>query len=181
MLLLYLSLIETQEDKRLFENIYTNYKQRMFKYAFKLLKDEGYAEDVVHDVFLSIIKRGIDKIREIDNENHLWNYLYTAVRNQCITFAKRYGITMAKDPSYNDMQGELEYNETEQATSYNFLVKTIRSMDPTYADVLYYSLLQGMKSAQIAELLGLKPATVRQRISRGKKILQERLGDDYTQ
>lgn len=182
MLAFYLSLIETQEDKRLFEQIYMDHRQNMFSYAKKLLGDEGYAEDIVHDVFLSIIKTGVDKIHEVDNENHLWNYLSTAVRNQCITFSKKHGIHIAQEPEYNDLLGrDLNEDVPLQESSYQFLVEIIRNMNPTYADVLYYSLVHEMNSVQIAKLLKLEPATVRQRISRGKKLLKEKLGKDYIQ
>ena len=180
MLAFYLSLIETQEDKRLFERIYNDYRQNMFKYAYKLLGDKGYAEDIVHDVFLSIIKKGVDKIREVDQEDHLWNYLSAAVRNQCITFAKKTGIHITQDQGYNDQLGlNPDENTPMQESTYQFLVKTIREMNPTYADVLYYSLVQEMKAPQIAKLLKMEPVAVRQRISRRKKLLREKLGEDF--
>lgn len=180
MLAFYLSLIETQEDKRLFEKIYMDYRQNMFNYAKKLLGDEGYAEDIVHDVFLSIIKTGVDKIQEIDNENHLWNYLSTAVRNQCISFAKKHSVHIAQEKEYNDQLGiNLNEDSPLQESSYQFLVETIRDMKPTYADVLYFSIVHEMNSVQIAKLLNLEPAAVRQRISRGKKLLREKLGKDF--
>lgn len=180
MLTFYLSLIETQEDKRLFERIYNDYRQNMFKYAYKLLKDKGYAEDIVHDVFLSIIKTGIDKIKEVDQEDRLWNYLSVAVRNQCRTFAKKHRIHIAQEPGFNDgILLRLDENTPMQESTYHFLVDTIREMDPTYADVLYYSLVQEMKAPQIAKLLNMEPAAVRQRISRGKKQLREKLGEDF--
>ena len=180
MLAVYLSLIETLEDKRLFERIYNDYRQNMFKYAYKLLKDNGYAEDIVHDVFLSIIKTGIDKIKEVDREDRLWNYLSAAVRNQCRTFAKKHGIHIAQEQEFNDeICLKSDENTPMQESTYRFLVDTIRKMDPTYADVLYYSLIQEMNAPQIAKLLKMEPAAVRQRISRGKKQLRENLGEDF--
>ena len=180
MLAFYLSMIETQEDVRLFERIYKAYRQNMFKYAYKLLGDQGYAEDIVHDVFLSIVKNGVDKLREVDREDRLWSYLSAAVRNQCFTLARKHGIPVAGEPEYDDRLGSNPNEDTPmQETAYRFLVNTIRQMDPTYADVLYYSLVQEMTAPQIAKLLKMEPAAVRQRISRGKKQLREKLGEDF--
>ncbi len=179
MLVFYLSLIETAEDERLFEQIYTDYRQQMFKYACKLLLDEGYAEDVVHNVFLAIIKNGVEKLREIDSKERLWNYLAVAVRNQCNSFGKKHGAQIVQETQYRE---EIDGNPAEdpllQESAYRCLVETIRGMKPAYAEVLYYALVEEMKAPQIARLLDMTPAAVRQRISRGKKLLREILRED---
>lgn len=50
MLMLYLSLIETPEDKSKFEKIYTNYEKKMYAVSYKIKNVED-AEDIVHDMF----------------------------------------------------------------------------------------------------------------------------------
>lgn len=180
MISFYLSLIETEADKSLFERVYEAHRQNMFKYAMKFLHDEGNAEDVVHEVFLAIVKSGVGKIRGVDEEGNLWVYLATAVRNQCITFMKKQRNVQLIEPGVNEFFGSLHTGDsTAQDASYASLVRTIRELDPIYADVLYYDLVQEMPSDTIANLLGLKPATVRKRISRGKELLREKLGKDY--
>ena len=57
MLTFYLSLIETEEDKSKFENIYETYRKVMFYTANQILKDEYLAEDAVHSAFLRILKQ----------------------------------------------------------------------------------------------------------------------------
>lgn len=58
MLLLYLSLLETEEDRLKITKIYENYLDWMLKMAYHYLKNEADAEDAVNDVFLSIISGG---------------------------------------------------------------------------------------------------------------------------
>ena len=41
-MLIYLSMIETEEDKSKFEQIYSKYKQIMFFVANRILRDEYY-------------------------------------------------------------------------------------------------------------------------------------------
>ena len=180
MLTLYLSLIETAEDRRLFERIYEKYRVDMYKYAYVLLHDERDAEDVVQNVFLTIIKRGVDKLRDLEGQDRLWVYLSVAVRNQCSAFAKKRGMRMAMEQEYNDHRG-VKTNDAlpPEEANYQFLVNAIRSLPPTYADVLYYALVQEMKAPEIAKLLKLEPAAVRQRISRGRRELIKLLGEDH--
>ncbi len=180
MLNFFLSLIETEEDKTLFAKIYETYRQNMFKYAMQLLKDEGNAEDIVQEVFLFIIKTGIDKIRNIEQEGNLWAYLSAAVRNQSYTYLRKQDGIQIVDSDLSEYIGSVHSVEDDsQGADYNYLVETIRGLSPTYADVLYYAFVQEMPSDKIAKLLNLNPATVRKRISRGKEILKEKLGKDF--
>ena len=179
MLNFYLSLIESQEDKTLFARIYEEYRQKMFHYAMQFLKDEGNAEDIVQEVFLFIVKTGVGKIRNIEQEGNLWAYLSAAVRNQSYTFLKNQDGIQIIDSDLSEFIGSVHNDENNNGTDYNYLVKTIRGLNPTYADVLYYTFVQEMPSDKIAKLLNINPATVRKRISRGKEILREKLGKDY--
>ena len=180
MLNFYLSLIETEEDKSLFAKIYEEHRQNMFKYAMQFVKDEGNAEDIVHEVFLFIVKSGVGKIRDVEKEGNLWAYLSAAVRNQSYTFLKKQNNVEMLEPEVSEYIGSIHTgDQTSQDSDYAYLVDTIRSLKPTYADVLYYALVQEMPSDKIAKLLRLTPATVRKRISRGKEILQARLGKDF--
>lgn len=54
-MLIYLALIEVEEDKRKFERIYLSYKQTMFYVANRILKNHHTSEDAVHQAFLRII------------------------------------------------------------------------------------------------------------------------------
>lgn len=180
MLNFYLSLIESEEDKTLFARIYEEYRQKMHKYAMQFLKDEGNAEDIVQEVFLFIVKTGVGKIRNIEQEGNLWAYLSAAVRNQSYTFLRNQDGIQIIDSNLSEFIGSVHTDEdNNKGVDYNYLVETIRGLNPTYADVLYYTFVQEMPSDKIAKLLNINPATVRKRISRGKEILREKLGKDY--
>lgn len=180
MLIFYLSIIETEEDQSLFQTIYMNYRHKMFKYAMSILHDEGNSEDVVHEVFLAIIRTGVEKIRNVENEGNLWAYLSTAIRNQSISFLKKQNNVQTVDAESNEYIDSLRTDGVhEQNSEYEYLVATIRSMNPTYADALYYSLVQEMPTDKIAKLLNIKPVAARKRISRGKEILRKKLGKDF--
>ena len=54
MIALYLSLIDSDESKDKFEELYLKYRKQMKKIAFKILGDDGLAEDAVHIRSVSI-------------------------------------------------------------------------------------------------------------------------------
>ena len=147
----------------------------MVAYAFQLLKDQGHAEDVVQDIFMAIIKNGADRLFAIE-EAHLWGYLSAAVRNRCRTFYKKRAAV--QELEYDEQRAVPPEYDLHEAETYAHIVNTIRAMPETYADVLYFSLIEGLSAPQIALLLGLKPDAVRQRLVRGKRLLREELGED---
>ena len=53
-MLIYLQVIETEEDKSKFEDIYLEYRGLMYYVAYKRLHHEQDAEDAVHHAFMKI-------------------------------------------------------------------------------------------------------------------------------
>ena len=56
-MLIYLQMIETEEDKSKFEEIYEEYRNLMYYLAVKRLKNAEDAEDAVHQVFVRIAEK----------------------------------------------------------------------------------------------------------------------------
>ena len=68
MLLIYLSMLETAEEKDFFEKIYLEHRDLMFNVANRILNNEHLAEVATHDAFLKIVKHvGRDILKE-----HSW-------------------------------------------------------------------------------------------------------------
>ena len=86
-MLIYLSIIETEENKSKFEQIYKKYKQIMFFVANMILKDEYLAEDAVHQAFLRIIDN-LDKIYKIDCHKTK-GFIVIIVENIAIDFYRK--------------------------------------------------------------------------------------------
>lgn len=65
-LLFYLSLLDTEEEKSKLEKLYYQYKALMKYIALDILKDYSMADDAVHEAFIKLI-RHLDGIDEIDS------------------------------------------------------------------------------------------------------------------
>lgn len=55
-MLICLSLIDSEEDKSKFEQLYLSYRQLMHHVALGILKDHHKAKDAVHEAFIPIEK-----------------------------------------------------------------------------------------------------------------------------
>ncbi|MDE6092803.1 MAG: RNA polymerase subunit sigma-24, partial [Ruminococcus sp.] len=54
MINIYLSILETAEDKIKFEDFYTKYRQKMYAIAYNILHNVEDSEDAVHEAIIQI-------------------------------------------------------------------------------------------------------------------------------
>ncbi len=177
MLLYYLSLAATEEERDIIERIYLDYYSVMKYEAMKYLKDSYDVEDIVHETMLAVI----DNISCVDINNEF------TTRGFCKVIAKNKSIDFLRKKENQTVQAEeyIEASETENPEeivvsedNYKRLLETIESLGDTYREVCYLKYVNGLKEWQIAEALNLHPKTVSMRIFRGKKILREILREE---
>ena len=88
-MLIYLSLLDSREDKNKFTQLYNTYRYTMLYTADNILQDKGLAEDAVHDAFLRIAKN-LHKTGAVDSPRTK-AFVVIIVRNIALTMAKRHG------------------------------------------------------------------------------------------
>lgn len=65
MLVFYLSVLDTTEERSKFEELYIKYGKLMKYVAYNILCDDALAEDAVHNAFLKLMKY-LNKIDEVN-------------------------------------------------------------------------------------------------------------------
>ena len=82
MLALYMSFIDSEDDREKFEIIYNEYRKRMVSTAYSILHNHEDAEDAVHDAFIRIAKN----MKSIDDpkSKKTLAYVITATKNNAI-------------------------------------------------------------------------------------------------
>ena len=172
MLALYLSVLETQEDKDLFEEIYNLYKGSMGKLAFSILHNKFDTEDAVNDAFLCIANN-FAKIKSLSCQD-LKSYLIIIIRN-------------ASFKIYNSNKKRSEYNESIEdkeipvnvdfydKMEYDSLIGIMNELPVIYRDILFLYYRDELSTKEIAKLLGISENAVYKRIERSKKILADTL------
>lgn len=173
-MLIYLSLIETEEEKSKFEHLYINYKNTMYYVAFQILKDTHSAEDVVHQAFLRVINH-LDKIN-IKDCHKTKSFFVVIVENISIDIYRKRRrenaipfdeITIYEDKSNNISNFEQTY----------YISDAIKKLPIIYSSVLRLKFAQGYTDVEISNILNISEDNVRKRISRGKKMLEKLLSE----
>ena len=179
MLTLFLTFIDDEDDKELFEKIFYDYRRQMMYLALSIVNNEADAEDVVHDVFLRIAIRNMDIVRKINYSKDLRNYLLKATKNTALNLIKKrkqvsvsldtineYAIDGIKDyPDESFLEFICKKNDYEQ------VVNAIRCLDDKYRDVLYYHYVLELTVGETANSLNQTVAATKKQLVRGKKLL----------
>lgn len=170
MLSLYLSLLDSAEDRSKFEALYNLHKRTMLYKAQEILKDEHWAEDAVHEAFLRVIKN-FTKVGEIDCPRTR-AFLVIIVRNVSFTMLEK---------SRRDVLFDDAVDFTEDSTSVEMevldrieceaIIAALEKLPVQYRDILYLQCVEEYKLTEIAALLDLNLEAVKKRVQRGKKKL----------
>lgn len=180
MLGLYLSLLDTPEEKAEFEDLYRKYSEVMYNYAYKILKKKYLSEDAVHNSFMSIMKK-LDKIRDF-NYDEAKAYLLVTVRNAALAIIKETSdivdINVENIESDADVELDIEIEYYKRR-----IWDIILSLKDIYSDTLVLKLGQGLSNTEIAEIMGVSTDVINMRVYRARnkllnKLMEEQLYDN---
>lgn len=184
MLSLYLAYLDTEEDKKQFEEIFMSYRKQMISLAFSILKNQEDAEDAIHNVFLRIAQKNWDTVRSIEDKTDLRNYLLKATKNAALNITKvrtKNNISLDTIDEF-DINGI--YNISDEGfidsicinIEYSRVVEAVKLLKDTYKNVMYYHFVMELPVIKIAKLLGQTVPTTQKQLVRGKKLLLNLLG-----
>ncbi len=172
MLAFYLSLLETEEEKSKFTQLYEKYGKLM-KYVARLkLKDEYLAEDALHNTFIKLT-RYLNNIEEVDC--HKTKRFVVLVTESVVTDMLRKDKHYPHD-SYDELEPTVAYEEDAlDKIAVQELMGMIARLPEKYRDVLELRAYHGLEEKQIADLIGITYAATRKRLERARALLSQEL------
>ena len=174
-MLVYLSMLEEDGDRAEFVRIYGLYADAVFRRALAILKNQQDAEDAMQDTWMKVAENiGVLRGKE---ERTICAYVMKIATNHAITLSR---ARTRRDEILCDAPSEESVCDDDVFDICSVMaVEEIRAcfeaLPVSYRDVLslYFFYQQSIK--EIAVLLGMKPATVNSRLTRGRKKLIELL------
>ena len=173
-LIAFAALIDDENDLLKFNALVERYQTEMLRVARGVLQDHHLAEDAVQNALWGIAV----SFRKVPKEDPDTLHVY------CLSCAKYAALRIRKseqqvetaelsDTTAVSPEDDPTFAAVEESSDYDRLLSAIRQLDEIYQDVLlhYYVFEQSVK--EIAKLFGERPSTIRQRLSRGRKLLME--------
>jgi len=178
MLPVFISVIETPEDRDMMTDYYINNNKLLYYEASKYLKDPMDIEDVVLEALKNIIEQ-MDVFRQLTPVQRK-NYGLVTVRN--LTFMhkrkeKRFTAAPQNAPGKTDRQKVIAHeSDIQDVAMERMLMEQIwEEMDVQDRAVLEQKYILQWPDERIAEVLGIRTASLRMRLSRARKSLLARL------
>lgn len=173
MLSICLSMIDTEEDKITFEDLYHTYKGKMFSLANSILKNHHNAEEAVSNAFFTAAKNfsTISSLTAVQQGA----YLKITVRNAAIDIYRKEKNQNASPIEEIENFGDVSDDVSDEVLSemnYNSVVEAIRSLPENYAEPLYLYHVRDMSVKDIAASLCTSEETVKKRLQRARQKLR---------
>lgn len=171
--MIFLMMIDTPEDKRKFAVLYEKYRHLMQKVAADVINDRFLAEDAVHNAFVSLAAH-MDKIGNPDSLQTK-RYLITITKNAAIDIYRKKKVQIHREVYMDELEEEdvpMSHMETDLE---NGVLDILKNLPVKYRDVFLLKYSSCLENSEIASLCGIQEGTVRQRISRGKIMIEEAL------
>jgi len=167
-MIMFMQLIECDEDKAKFEEIYSHYQRLMYFVAYKVVGNEADAEDAVQQAFVSIIEN-LDKIGIIDSPQ---TKSYVAI----IAEHKAIDIVRAKK-RFVELNEDITGFEIELPGDCG-LADAMSKLPGRYREVLLLRYDNGYNTQEIAQILDMKRGTVQKLIWRAKEMLTKKMKEE---
>lgn len=147
-------------------------KNKLFRFANRLLENREEAEDMVQEVFIKLWNRR-DKLDEYRSVEAL---AMVTTRNLCLDKLKRRKITIERMENLKD---EMTDSQQDQKTDLSDIVHKIHQIIQTLPEqqrsVIQLRDIEGYDFEEIAELLDMNENAVRVSLSRARKKIRESL------
>ncbi len=154
----------------------------VFRYAFSLTRDRSDAEDLTQDTFLQAFRHWDQYAR--GTNARAW--LFTICRNLYLRQRERRAREEPTETAELDSLATASLESSaiapdgtqglfEAPELGDVIRKELERLPPEYREVVQLSDLQDQSYADIAEVLGVPIGTVKSRLFRGRRMLQEAL------
>jgi RNA polymerase sigma-70 factor (family 1) len=158
------------KDELAFAELYNRYRKKVYSYSLKILKYPDRAEDIVHEVFLTLWQQ--DNLASILN---LDAYLKVVTRNQTLKLLRRQQLELKSNKNMFVAWQEV-HNETEQEIllhdTYEQLRNGVEQLPPQQKKVYQLCREEGLKYEEVAEQLSISRLTVKTHMQHALRFLR---------
>ena len=154
-----------------FQQEFSRHYEPLCEYAFSFVKELHAAEDIVQDIFVHIWEK---RQNLVGNEGMRY-YLFTAVRNNCLTWLQRNKRTVVTTLSgHESLQTPPVYFLTEKtATDFQTLMQSaLDKLPPRCREVFVLSRMSKLTYQEIAETPGISVKTEENQMGKALRILR---------
>ena len=163
-------------DASAFDEVHSAHNARLFNFLLRLSRRRELAEDLLEETWLRLVTHA----KRLRPDTRLAPWLFTVARNLHVSYQRS---RFLEESHASSLMGLWPYgaphpspfeqtatNETERR-----IEAAIASLPATYREVLLLVAVEGFRPVDAAQICGTSPEALRQRLSRARALLLQRL------
>jgi RNA polymerase sigma-70 factor (ECF subfamily) len=163
-------------DPEAFACLYRRHYDAVFRYCVHRLFNRSLAEDVTAGVFLKVVE-GIETFHgdDRDFECWLWRIATNAANEYLRRAARRKPLLAMLAADLRRQKAQVPEDQADAAERTALIKAALLDLAPRYQAVVTLHFFEHLSIAEVADITGASPATVRSRLSRALRQLRSRL------
>lgn len=162
-------------DREAFTTLVLAFGDRLYSVAYRILRDSSRAEDAVQQTFLTAWR----ELRHLRDNDRIEAWLYRMLVNACyaeVRHTKRWqpGLRLINEADPGPVTDDTQVSVAER----DELERAFRRLSGEQRAVLVLHHYLGFTGAEIGEVLGLSPGTVRSRLHYAKHQMRAAIEAD---
>jgi RNA polymerase sigma-70 factor (ECF subfamily) len=163
-------------DPAAFDIVYAAHHARLFNFLARLSRSRQVAEDLVEEAWVRLVTR-VNRLRP---DTQLAPWLFTVARNLYLSYCRSRLVEEAHLPALMGLwpAGGSRPSPFEATAASEFerrLEAGLAALPLPYREVLLLVGVEGLRPAEAAEVCGISPEALRQRLSRARVMLRQKL------
>ena len=165
-------------DDGAFNELFTEFQERVYWTARRILKEDCSAQDALQETFVNVY-RGAKNFRG-DSRLSTWiNRITVNVCFEMIRKNKKHSQRLEPDISetteLQDPRAKTPFEETSQTETSQRVHMALKSLGDKHSRVVLLHDLEGYTITEISEIIGVPAGTIKSRLFYGRKALKKRL------
>ena len=164
-------------DAAAFDAVFAAYRRRLYGYLVRMTRRRDVAEDLLQETFLRLAETA----KKLAADTRLGAWLFTVAHRLLVSWARAKAVRdqlagdLPRREAPSSERSPLEALCDSQAQL--ALERGFAALPPAYREVALLVGVEGLQPTEVAEILGIKPEAVRQRLTRARTQLAELLGE----
>ena len=170
-----------QGDQEAFDEVYGLFNVRLFNFLARLANSRDVAEDLLEETWLRFVKHS----RRLRPDTELGAWLFTVARRLPVRYCRsrlvedaRAGNLIGLWPSGTPRPSPLD--EVEAGEARRRTATALAALPAIYREALLLSFVEDLRPSEAAEVCGVTPEAMRQRLSRARALLARQLAESET-
>ncbi|OPH60434.1 hypothetical protein BC351_18245 [Paenibacillus ferrarius] len=174
----------SQGDSKAFNRLLELYKDKIYRLAFRMLRNKSDSEDVVQETFL----RAYQHSHRFDTTKNFSSWIFSIGKNVTIDFLRKKKSELSMDsnphpyqdalPFYEKLTSpektpELQLIESETAAQVELM---LQDLPDKYKTLIIYKYYLDMSLEDISKEVNLPVSTIKTRLFRGRNFIKRKWG-----